>query len=232
MSSTMFPGSPESSHPLDAGPGPAGRPVRRASRSTDDRMIGGVAGGLAEHLGLDPLHVRIAFVVAGFVGGFGLVFYAGLWMILPADRHLDQASPGSRGGHPAGQAARPGLPAHRRRPASSRSAPSRSGVLFLVHGWLGGSFLFWPLLLGVLGLAVLWWQADEAQRERWIDSTGRVDIVRAVVGSGGAASYARLAAGRRAARRRAGASSPCRPGGSGWPATCCSPASWAWSGSR
>ena len=90
----MFPGSPESSPPLDAGPGPAGRPVRRASRSTDDRMIGGVAGGLAEHLGLDPLHVRIAFVVAGFVGGFGLVFYAGLWMILPADRHLDQASPG------------------------------------------------------------------------------------------------------------------------------------------
>ncbi len=194
MSSTMFPGSPESSHPLDPGPGPAERPARRASRSTDDRMIGGVAGGLAEHLGLDPLHVRIAFVVASFVGGFGLVFYAGLWMILPADRHLDQASPGLEAATRQGK--RPGRASRLTDAGPVVAAGALAlGVLFLVHGWLGGSFLFWPLLLGVLGLAVLWWQADEAQRERWIDSTGRVDIVRAVVGSGGAASYARLAAG-------------------------------------
>ena len=60
---------------------------------------------------------------------------------------------------------------------------------------LGGSVLFWPVLLGLVGLAVLWRQADEAQRERWVDSTGRINFLRAVVGSGGAASYARLAAG-------------------------------------
>ncbi len=60
---------------------------------------------------------------------------------------------------------------------------------------LGGSVLFWPVLLGLVGLAVLWRQADEAQRERWVDSTGRIDFLRAVVGSGGVASYARLAAG-------------------------------------
>ena len=42
---------------------------------------------------------------------------------------------------------------------------------------------------------MLWRQADEAQRERWVDSTGRINFLRAVVGSGGAASYARLAAG-------------------------------------
>jgi signal transduction histidine kinase len=47
----------------------------------------------------------------------------------------------------------------------------------------------------VIGLAVLWRQADEAQRERWVDSTGRIDVVRAVIGRGGAAAYARLAAG-------------------------------------
>ena len=41
----------------------------------------------------------------------------------------------------------------------------------------------------------MWWQADEAQRERWIDPSSRVDLVRAVVGRGAAASWARLAGG-------------------------------------
>ena len=40
------------------------RAPRRATRSRDDRIIGGVAGGLAEHLGVDPMPVRIAFVNA------------------------------------------------------------------------------------------------------------------------------------------------------------------------
>ncbi len=51
------------------------------------------------------------------------------------------------------------------------------------------------MLLGVVGLGVLWWQADEAQRERWVDSSGRIDLWRAVVGSGGVASWVRLAVG-------------------------------------
>ncbi|HET7682451.1 MAG TPA: ATP-binding protein, partial [Marmoricola sp.] len=55
--------------------------------------------------------------------------------------------------------------------------------------------LFWPVLLFVAGLAVLWRQADEAQRERWLDSSGRISFARAVVGRGTPASYARLAAG-------------------------------------
>ena len=71
MSSTT---STSGSRPA-TGPGPAPLPaqeraVRRAVRSTDDRMIGGVAGGLAEHLGLVPLHVRVAFIVASMLGGF------------------------------------------------------------------------------------------------------------------------------------------------------------------
>ena len=50
------------------------RAPRRARRSRDDRIIGGVAGGLAEHLGVDPMPVRIAFVIAAALGGLGLVF--------------------------------------------------------------------------------------------------------------------------------------------------------------
>ena len=60
-------------------------------------------------------------------------------------------------------------------------------------------------LLGVVGVALLWRQADEAQRERWLDTTGRIDPVRVVLGNGGWASYARLAAGVGADRARAGA---------------------------
>jgi signal transduction histidine kinase len=69
------------------------------------------------------------------------------------------------------------------------------GLAVLAQHLVGGSVLFWPVLLGVVGLAVLWRQADEAQRERWVDSSGRINLQRAVVGSGGKASYARLAAG-------------------------------------
>jgi signal transduction histidine kinase len=53
----------------------------------------------------------------------------------------------------------------------------------------------WPLLLAAVGIGVLWRQADEAQRERWRDTTGRIDPIRAVIGLGGWASYARIIAG-------------------------------------
>ena len=60
---------------------------------------------------------------------------------------------------------------------------------------LGRGAVFWPLVIGIVGVALLWRQADEAQRERWLDSTGRIDPVRVVFGGGGWASYARVAAG-------------------------------------
>jgi signal transduction histidine kinase len=47
----------------------------------------------------------------------------------------------------------------------------------------------------VAGIALLWRQADEAQRERWLDSSGRIDPVRAVFGNGGWAAYARVGVG-------------------------------------
>src|SRR5213082_3380313 len=49
---------------------------RRLYRSTDDRVIAGVCGGLAQHLDMDVRVVRIAFVVLAFVGGTGLILYA------------------------------------------------------------------------------------------------------------------------------------------------------------
>ena len=60
---------------------------------------------------------------------------------------------------------------------------------------LGAGGWIWPLAIAIVGVALLWRQADEAQRERWVDARGRIDPVRIVLGDGGWASYARLAAG-------------------------------------
>ena len=67
---------------------------RRAYRSSDDRWLGGVASGLAHHLGLPVLWVRMGLLVLVAFGGFGAVLYAGLWLFLPARRHTDPLSPG------------------------------------------------------------------------------------------------------------------------------------------
>lgn len=55
----------------------------RLMRSETDRMIAGVCGGLAEYLNLDPVLVRLAFVVLGLASGVGLVLYVLLWIVMP-----------------------------------------------------------------------------------------------------------------------------------------------------
>jgi phage shock protein C len=55
----------------------------RLLRSRDDRMIGGVAGGIAHHLGIDPAIVRLVFVVLALVGGGGIVAYVVAWIVIP-----------------------------------------------------------------------------------------------------------------------------------------------------
>ena len=68
-------------------------------------------------------------------------------------------------------------------------------MLLIVQAFLGQGAFFWPLLIGAVGLALLWRQADEAQRERWLDSTGRIDPVRIIFGTGGWQSVARVVVG-------------------------------------
>jgi len=53
-------------------------------RSTTDRKIAGVCGGLAVHFNVDPTLMRILWVVAVIAGfGLGLVIYIVLWIVLP-----------------------------------------------------------------------------------------------------------------------------------------------------
>jgi phage shock protein PspC (stress-responsive transcriptional regulator) len=62
--------------PADAAPAPAPPPP------SDDqaRVLGGVAALLAGRLGIDALWLRLGFVILSFVGGLGLVLYAGCWL--------------------------------------------------------------------------------------------------------------------------------------------------------
>ncbi len=57
--------------------------VRRAYRESDGRWIGGVASGLAAHLGWPVAAVRSLFVILTIFGGIGVVAYAAYWAVLP-----------------------------------------------------------------------------------------------------------------------------------------------------
>jgi phage shock protein PspC (stress-responsive transcriptional regulator) len=72
MTSTTF------STPLRSAPA---RP--RLTRSRTDRRIAGVAGGLAEHTGVDAVLWRVALVALTLTGGSGVLVYGLLWLLMP-----------------------------------------------------------------------------------------------------------------------------------------------------
>src|SRR3954471_13904973 len=133
----------------------------RLYRSTDDRLIAGVCGGLAEHLDLDVRAVRIAFAVLALVGGSGLILYAAFWAIVPQRPEGTESAPRARSG--------------RRRPDRGDLVAlcllAGGGVLLVRQSglWIGDAFV-WPVLAAAVGVAIIWRQADESQRARWAAS--------------------------------------------------------------
>lgn len=123
------PGGPGGGYP--GGPGAS----RRLCRSTTNRRIAGVAGGLAEYLGVDANFVRFAFVILAFFGTFGVLAYGVAWVVLPE---------GSSDGPYRGQVA-PIRPWQE----WDRSARSWAVVLGAVALALTWSFVAWP-----------WWRWD------------------------------------------------------------------------
>src|SRR5215213_11979732 len=75
----------EPQRPKEDVPPPSPPGVRRLTRSSSDKLIGGVAGGLGRYFGVDPILFRIAFVVLVFAGGVGVLAYIGLLAFVPAD---------------------------------------------------------------------------------------------------------------------------------------------------
>lgn len=66
-------------------PAPEPPVSRRLTRSSSDRVIAGVAGGLGRYFSIDPVVVRIVFIVGAFFGGAGLIAYAAAWLLVPSD---------------------------------------------------------------------------------------------------------------------------------------------------
>jgi len=59
--------------------------LHRLGRSTSDRVIGGVCGGLGAHTGLPSWAWRVIFCISVLYFGVGLLFYLLLWIFVPAD---------------------------------------------------------------------------------------------------------------------------------------------------
>ena len=170
------------------------REWRRAVRNSVDPLVGGVASGLALHLGLPVFWVRVGFFVASALSGLGIVLYAALWMFLPSDAAFEQSTPGLESASRTGK-----RPAGQRRFTDLGTAIALGalglGLVLTVEAVFGRGAILVPVLLACAGLALLWRQADEAQRERWFDPSGRTDVFRTVFGTGSVASFSRVAAG-------------------------------------
>jgi signal transduction histidine kinase/phage shock protein PspC (stress-responsive transcriptional regulator) len=151
-------------------------------RHTDDRVVAGVATGLAAHLGRPVRQVRIALVLGTLLGGAGLVLYLWLWALVPSSDTRAAAAPAA-----APLVAPPVAPVATGRPVGRPASGARTadlvvGALLLVAGaaLLGERFgyvgvpvqVVLPVLVVVGGALLAYAQLDEVERSRWTSFAG------------------------------------------------------------
>jgi signal transduction histidine kinase/phage shock protein PspC (stress-responsive transcriptional regulator) len=163
-SSALGPGTRGSA---SGAPGAASDPgTRRYYRASEGRLIAGVARGLADHLGVNVVLVRIAFVALTFASGAGVIMYGAFWLFVPQAPTLAMSGPRAA----AGAVSRQQGGRHGRDVGQLIALASLAvGALLLaqVLGLGPGGTLFWPLAIAGLGVVLLWREADELQRRRW-----------------------------------------------------------------
>jgi signal transduction histidine kinase len=151
-------------------------------RRRTGRAVAGVAGGLADHLGVRVLWVRIGFALLAALSGAGLVAYGLLWVFVPQQSEESAA-----------QAPKP----------VTKERQQAFGLIALGIGLAVGSSTFsgvisgWvavPLAVALIGAAVVWREADESQRRRWRDGA-KGSVAGAVMGGGGWSAAVRILAG-------------------------------------
>jgi phage shock protein C len=160
---------------------------RGPERPEQGRLLGGVCAGLAERYEIDPSLLRLAFLLLIFAKGFGVLLYAGLWLVMPAE--------GSRATSLAATARENALAIRRDLAGAGdgvRAAWARAGeaewprplgrrwlaILLIASGagiflWSFGAFawLTGPRILGLvavaIGAAALFSLTQERERPRW-----------------------------------------------------------------
>ena len=163
----------------DVAPAPEHGP-QQVVRPLDRAWVGGVCAGLADHLGVPVVVLRVAFAVLAAWRLTGVVAYLVLWLFLPRAQDVREA---------------PGLDAARRRGLRGGAGAARPGLVqeagvALAIALVGGGLTWFlqavgwgidaqPFLLGVLaavGVTLVWWQADRATgrdpaegRRRWLE---------------------------------------------------------------
>lgn len=60
-------------------------PYKKLYRSRNDRVIAGVCGGLGAYFNVDPIWVRLLFVLFFFAGGSAFVIYLFMWLLVPLE---------------------------------------------------------------------------------------------------------------------------------------------------
>ncbi|MER7661285.1 MULTISPECIES: PspC domain-containing protein [unclassified Streptomyces] len=163
--------------PRAAGPSraiaPEEVPVRKLYRSADGRMLGGVARGLAGHLGLPVVWVRLVFLALFLSNGLGVLLYAVFWIVVPLGV--------------GGRAAEPRSVFETTHDGRRKLRKPDKGQLFAMAALLIGAAIFaqnidmggsanryiWPTLLIGAGVVLVWRQADNARRARWTQAAGR-----------------------------------------------------------
>ncbi|MFI2778250.1 PspC domain-containing protein [Streptomyces sp. ALB3] len=168
-------------------PDPEEPAPRKLYRSADGRMLGGVARGLAGHLGLPVAWVRFVFLGLFFADGLGALLYAVFWTVVPlgvggvggVDRSLFETAPDGR----------------------RRLRKPDKGQVFALVALLVGAVVFvgnvdmgseadryvWPALLIGAGSVLVWRQADNARRAQWIEVGRRRRVLHLARGLAGVA---------------------------------------------
>jgi phage shock protein PspC (stress-responsive transcriptional regulator) len=112
------------------------RDLGRLRRSVDDSKIAGVGGGIARHLDIDPIIVRVALVVLIFFGGAGLFIYAAFWLLVPEEGSMAQP-----------------LGLDDRNRSIALMGTGVLAALAAVGDWAGAFWFPWPIV--IVGLVVL-----------------------------------------------------------------------------
>ena len=143
---------------------------KKLYRSVTDKMVAGVCGGLAEYFAIDPVIVRLIFVLAVIFGGSGIFAYIILWIIIPQKPFLItpfSTNPVSGDSQPSEEEKKSentqfNMNIVNEKPLNNRSIYAGAFLILLGGIFLLDNFVphfhfgdFWPLILIGLGFAII-----------------------------------------------------------------------------